>query len=149
MRIDQILVPTDFSAHADKAFSYAIEFARTFAAHLEVFHAYDLTGWVSLYEVTFAEKIEVEIRETASKRLGELVSRANAAGIAVESHLALGTPSAAILDRAIAIGAQLIIMGTHGRSVALHVLLGSVAERTVREATCPVVTIGAKVPIRT
>lgn len=93
--------------------------------------------------------IGVEIRETENKRLGEIVSRANAAGIAAESHTALGTPSAVILERADAIRPQLIFMGTHVRSGAVHVLLGMVVERTVRDATCPLMTIGAKVPTRT
>lgn len=146
MEIDRILVPTDFSPHADKALAYAIEFGRTFAAHIELFHAYDLKGWVSLYEVTFSEKIEGEIRATAQARLGERVSLAKTAGLAVDSHLALGSPSVTIIERVDAIRAHLVIMGTHGRSGAMHAVLGSVAERTVRDARCPVVTIGVKVP---
>ncbi len=62
-------------------------------------------------------------------------------GIQCESHLIAQTPSAAIVEAAEQIGADLIVMGTRGLSGLKHILLGSVAERTVRVAPCPVMTV--------
>lgn len=142
IEIAKILVPTDFSVYAESAFDYALEFAKRFGAHVELLHAYDLRGWVDLYEVTFSERIERKIRRTATRKLAPWIARAAAAGVASDEHLALGPPSTVIIERAQAIAADLIVMGTRGLGGAKRVLLGSVADRTIRHASCPVVTVG-------
>ncbi len=145
IEIATILVPTDFSAYADSAFDYALAFAGKFGARVELLHAYDLHGWVSLYEVTFSEEVERKIRATANRKVAALIEKATTAGVACEQHLALGTPGAVIIERAQAISADLIVMGTRGFGGAKRVLLGSVADRTIRNATCPVVTVGTSI----
>lgn len=146
MKIETILAPVDFSSHSEGAFAFALDLAKTFGASVELLHAYDLTGWVTLYQVTFAEKIEAEIRAAAGRKLDPLVERARAQGVVAQVHLVLGAPSIEIVERAGAIRADLIVMGTRGLGAAKRLFLGSVAAKAVRDAPCPVVTIGANVP---
>lgn len=143
MKIEAILVPTDFSEQADKAFETAVDLAKTFGAGIELLHAYDFGQWVTLAEVTFAERIEERIRKAATKRLNPMVHRANADGVKVSTHLVFGTASQVIEECANEMNVDLIIMGTRGRGFAKHLFLGSVAERTIRAAPCPVLTVSA------
>lgn len=140
MKIKTILVPTDFSEHAEKAFATAIQFAEAFEARIELLHVYDLGHFVALYEVNVPEDV---IRATASRKLEPWVERAKKKGIEVSTHLVVDTPSQAIVERAEQQKADLIVMGTRGLGAVKHMLLGSVAERTVRRAPCPVLTVAA------
>ena len=143
MKIESILVPTDFSEHADKAFETAVEFARAFGARIELLHVYDFGQWGSLAEVTFADRIEAHIRNAALNRLQPIIDRAKADGIEVSTHLAFGTPSQVIEQRATETHPDLIVMGTRGLGGVKHLFLGSVAGRTIQTAPCPVLTVTA------
>ena len=141
MKIETILVPTDFSEHADKAFETAIELAKVFGSRIELLHAYDFGRWVTLAEVTFAESINANLRLAATKKLQSLVEQANTDGVDVSTRAALGIPSQVIINCAEETNADLIVMGTRGLGAVKHLLLGSVAARTIQNAQCPVLTV--------
>jgi nucleotide-binding universal stress UspA family protein len=133
--IRTILVPVDFSEHSAKALDLAIDFAKTFRAKQPL--------GVTPYGIVIPESFDREIREAAGRHLGEWREKAAAEGIETEAALSGLFPSIAIGDTAAQIRADLIVMGTRGLSGIKHVMLGSVAERTVRTAPCPVLTVKA------
>ncbi len=144
----KILVPTDFSPHADAALRLACELAKSNEAALYVVHVYDLL-LTSLPEgMTYYDTAAVTyMREELGKRLAQVQRNATAAGVRqVETKLIEGQPYREIVRAAEESKSQLIVMGTHGRTGIAHVLLGSVAERVARKAPCPVITVPFKEP---
>ncbi len=147
LRLETILVPTDFSAGAAAAVEYALWLATRSQAKLVFFHVMEPT----VYSVDFAlshPDISAEVRRGAIAALGQLVEEARSRGIAAEHVLVTGTPFVEIEKVATERKAGLIVMGTHGRTGLAHVVLGSTAERVVRLAPCPVLTVKAS-PERT
>lgn len=142
----KILVPVDFSEHSGQALDTAIELAKAFeGSTLHILHCYQIQPvGVSPYGIVMPESFDREIREAASRQLEKWREKGAAAGVTTEAHLSSMFPSLAIAETASQIGADLIVMGTRGLSGIKHVLLGSVAERTLRAASCPVLTV--KVP---
>jgi len=137
-----ILVPTDFSSHSEKAVEFAKKLAKLTGGKIHILHCYQINvGGVSPYGVTVPEEYNRQMREAAVKRVEEVAEAVAADGIQVESHITPSYPSEAVSDLASEIGADLIVMGTRGSTGLKHVLLGSVAERTLRIAPCPVVTV--------
>jgi nucleotide-binding universal stress UspA family protein len=145
VQIKTILVPTDFSKAADCALERAIALAELTHAEIHLVHAYELPSTLGALDVPLALPQEFfdQIREAAQKQLEQRVKKVNAAGLEGQGHVTVDTPARALLDAAAKVGADLIVMGTHGRTGMKHVLLGSVAERAVRLATCPVMTVKA------
>jgi universal stress protein A len=143
MRIHSILVPTDFSSSAERALERALQLARMTQADVHLLHAYELPMQTGLGDqaVAIPQDFFDQIRDTAQGHLDELARKIGVEGIDVQTHLVCDAPMRAILDAAQSIGASLIVMGTHGRTGVAHALLGSVAERTVRLAHCPVMTV--------
>jgi nucleotide-binding universal stress UspA family protein len=139
-----ILVPVDFSQHASRALDAAVELAEHFGAKLHLLHVYPIQPiLVAPYEVSLPIDVEKTLREPANLKLREWAERALEAGVAVETMTAADTPAEAIVRRAQDIRADLIVMGTRGLTGLKHVLLGSVTERTLRTAPCPVLTLKA------
>ena len=138
--ITRILVPTDFSDTADVALEYARPLAARFGASLHLLHVLDdpvLTeGLVAEAYMTEAPSIRTSLLEDARVRLGHRVQ-----GCAT-SEAVFGRGATTIADYAERCQIDLIVMGTHGRTGLAHLLLGSVAERVVRTAACPVLTVG-------
>ena len=89
------------------------------------------------------ENLDRDIREAAAKKLGEWREKAAAEGLSVKDTVTPLFPSEAIANAAKETGADLVVMGTRGLSGLKHILLGSVAERTIRIAPCPVLTVKA------
>jgi nucleotide-binding universal stress UspA family protein len=143
MQIRKILVPVDFSDASRRALDEAIGFAKAFGAELELLHCFQfLPEIVELYGVETPRSFESDVSEAARKRLQEWSESARARGVAVSPHLAMqNIPSDEIVERAGALGVDWIVMGTKGLSGIKHVLLGSVAEKVVRLAPCPVLTV--------
>jgi universal stress protein A len=142
MQIQTILVPVDFSEHASAALDYSVELAKEFGATLHLLHCYPINvGGVSPYGLVVPPNLDRDLRDAASRRLGEWAQKVDAAGVAVQQRITPMFPSEAIANLAEEIGADLIVMGTRGLSGLKHVVLGSVAERTIRIAPCPVLTI--------
>lgn len=139
-----IVVPTDFSPHAVNALALAIELAKTQDAALYLVHVYSLYRYtvlpdgLGMHDPHLRERLRGDLSQqlAASKEL--VVS----AGVTrVETKLFEGHPAPEIVGLAEVLPAQLIVMGTHGRTGLAHVLFGSVAERVVRSACCPVITV--------
>jgi nucleotide-binding universal stress UspA family protein len=143
MKIETILVPTDFSENAEKALETAIQFATAFGARIELLHVYDIPDLTTVYEITFPAEVDAGIRSAASRKIEEWKRRTMADGVEVSTFLEFGSPSQIIVQHAKKSKADLIVIGTRGLGGIKHVLLGSVAERTVRSSPCPVLTIGA------
>jgi len=144
MKLDvrRILVPTDFSPPSERALEMAIEFARRFGAELTLFHAHELPAYVFPDGVMpVSPEILVELERTMSAELERLAARARAAGVPASIKTGVGAHDVEIVRFASEMNADLIIMGTHGRTGLRHVLLGSVAEKVVRRAPCPVLTV--------
>ena len=141
MEVKTILVPCDFSEHAEHAFQWALGLAERWRAKIVVVHAAPLFSHLaypeSVYMVDLA-KMEDEIIADAEKRLQEFAAKKGASPVAVETRAVPGDPFWEICKTAEQEHADLIVMGSHGRTGLAHVLLGSVAERVVRHAPCPV-----------
>ena len=120
-----------------------MRFAKTFGARIELLHIYDIPDLTTVYELTFPAEVDAGIRKAAVRKLGEWKERANVEGIEVSTHLVFGKPERVIVEHAKDSNADLIVIGKRGHGVIKQVLMGSVAERTVRTAPCPVLVIGA------
>jgi universal stress protein A len=141
-QFSKILVPIDFSSHSAKALELAIALAKTFGARIHLLHAYHLPPLVGMPdEIVIPPDFWTGVRDAAARKLDKAAQKVKAAGIAVETHLAEFAPSDAIVEAAKTTKADLIVMGTRGLTGLKHALLGSVAERTLRLAPCPVLTV--------
>jgi universal stress protein A len=143
MQFQHILAPTDFSEYSKKAVASALELAKTFGAKLTLLHVvelppYPVEGYVPpSLTATFLEDLERQ----ASQDLGQIVPEAESAGLAVARLVAVGSPYRKIIDMAESEQVDLIVMATAGRTGVSHLVMGSIAERVVRTAPCPVLTI--------
>ena len=142
--IKKILYPTDFSKPSLGALDYAVEFAKMFQAQLEIVHVmFDETQVVSFYlpQIT-SENLLDDMEKSAEKQLAEFV-RGNSSleGLDVNFKLLKGTPFVEIIKEAKEYGADMIVIGTHGRTGLEHVLFGSTAEKVVRKSPCPVFSV--------
>ena len=143
-RFKKILVPSDFSEHSTAALEAAIELAGVFDSKLHLLHCYQIQpGGISPYGIAIPSNYFAEIRDAASRQLAEWQEKHVPADMPVELSTMSEVPSQTIVKTAKKIGADLIVMGTRGLSGFKHVMLGSVAERTVRLAPCPVMTVHA------
>jgi nucleotide-binding universal stress UspA family protein len=134
-----VLVPTDFSADADAAVAFARDVVSRTGGKLVLIHAYDLPQLVLTGSALAAASVEKALADSARQRLAEL--RQSLAGIEVETFVSAARPDPAIFDAAERAHADLIVLGTRGRTGLAHVLLGSTAERVIRRAHVPVVTV--------
>ena len=140
--IDRILCPTDFSKYADHALSYGVEFAKQFKATLHLHHSISIPYMAVAYEIgPDVAAVRDAAEAEAKKRLDEKREALQAEGIAVETHLTVGTPFVDIVTRARDLDVDMIILATHGWGAIKQLILGSTAERVVRKAPCPVLTI--------
>ena len=145
----KILHPTDFSECSEAAREQAIALARSLGAEVILFHvlvevALYSEGWASTKDVRRVYDAERKwVEETLEARAAEM----REAGLATRCRTEVGTPFEEIVLAAEEEGADLIVMGTHGWSGLDRLLLGSVADRVIRTAPCPVVTVRApKIP---
>ena len=138
--IKTILVATDFSPMSEHAFRFAGALARDYGARLIVVHV--IQPPVAVYAET-----AVFLEEPDHSAAREALRNLHVPGVEVDYRLMEGEPVSTIVQVARETGADLIVVGTHGRGGLLRVLLGSVAEGVLREAPCPVMTIKSTVPI--
>jgi nucleotide-binding universal stress UspA family protein len=142
--IQKILVPIDFSEHSQHAVRTAIGLAKTLGAEIHLAHVLHYPVQVAAPgQVAIPQDLWTEIRDAAARKLEKASQTVSGEGVSVETHLTEGANAHAIVDLAENISADLIVMGTRGLSGLKHVMLGSVAERTVRLAHCPVMTVKA------
>jgi nucleotide-binding universal stress UspA family protein len=138
-RISHILVAVDFSAHASNALKWARSLGNALGAKLILLHVIDSVAAVGLETggVTADFAPLYVLREQAEKRMGELKALIPDAETVVRE----ASPRPAIVDAALELKCQMIVMGTHGHSGLEHLLLGSVAYYVVRNSTIPVLTV--------
>ncbi|MGE4497650.1 MAG: universal stress protein [Deferribacterales bacterium] len=144
IKIKKILYPTDFSEPSKIALEYAAELAKQFGAELEILHVmFDETQVVSFYlpQVTM-QSLSTDIETGSAKQLDEFIkSQPVLKGVNYTTKLIKGTPFIEITKHAKDTAADMIVIGTHGRTGLDHVLFGSTAEKVVRKAPCPVFTV--------
>jgi nucleotide-binding universal stress UspA family protein len=140
-----IVVPYDFSDHARAALDTAVDLARRLESDLHLLHVVQLPAYTypAFQGVGAALPMNlVEVRDGATQSLREIAAAIEGAPGKVEVQVVEGGSIAEMIRQsAEKLGADLIIMGTHGRTGLAHVFLGSVAERTLRGAPCPVLTV--------
>lgn len=140
---DKILTAIDFSENSELAFDYAMTMATQFNSQLTIMHVInepvDLRGFY-VPHISF-EQLEKEIEESAAKMMESFCSSKLGSFSNYQKVIVSGIPYEEITRKADEIGASLIILGTHGRTGLDHILFGSTAERVVRSAVCPVMTI--------
>ena len=139
----RICCPIDFSDTARAAMEVAAELARRLGAQLSLLHVYPIPGYTFPDgSVVASPKMLEELAEQAERHLGEWKREAEAMGCGgVTVAKSSGEAAAEIVAFAKEQGMDLLVMGTHGRTGFTHALLGSVAERVVRRAACPVLTV--------
>ena len=143
--IKNILVATDFGEAADAALCYGRELAGRFGATLHVLNVienfYVTTFGAETYSA-FVPEMQRELEDAARKRLDETLIDSDGSGPQTRpAVMTSGSPAYAIVDYAQEFDVDLIVMGTHGRGALAHLMMGSVAERVVRIAPCPVLTV--------
>ena len=142
-RIKRLLVPTDFSPTAELALQYAIDLAPP-GASIHVLHVVDDAGLLASYpEGQFVDfvKLRAALIADAEWQVADAIRRIPAPHAVVTTEIVMGRPVTQIVDTAKTRHVDLIVMGTHGRGAIAHLLLGSVAERVLRGAHCPVLAI--------
>jgi nucleotide-binding universal stress UspA family protein len=141
----RILVPTDFSAHSEAALGYARALAKQSGSSLELLHVLEdpfMPGtWSAEVYLPDVPTLREQLAADAEGRLAGYRENIHKEGIPIVTTIRSGRPAEIILEHAKAAGADLIVMGTHGRSGLSHLFMGSVAERVIRTATCPVLTV--------
>ena len=142
----KILAPTDFSTFSDHALDHALALAHWYGARVTVLHVVPVEPVLPPY-AEFPEPVRLQPAER-DRMLGEItrfVGTHRVPGVPVDTALEEGNVVAEILQRAGALPADLIVLGTHGRSGFERMMLGSVAERVLRKAACPVLTVPRRV----
>lgn len=145
INIRRILVATDFSAPSETALNYARAMARAFGAELRVLHVFEPL-WLTSADlvgggVAVANMVQ-GLEETARKQLDESVTEEDRRELRAEAVMVTSeSPAREIARYASEEHADLLVIGTHGRSGLTRLLIGSVAEKVVRLAPCPVLTV--------
>lgn len=139
----RILVPTDFSSASEQAWRAARELARTTGAELVLLHVLVQAPLYSESPFSGPRLREVyeSAREWAAKKLEQWADEARTAGLIVRVEARAGVPYQEILTMAKSAGIDLIVLGTRGRGGVERALLGSVADRVIRLAPCPVLSV--------
>ena len=144
INLKRILVPTDFSDHSHNALRYAAAFADKFGAEIFLLHVFQDLAVSQPEAVTVGPPIMAPIEQfmaSAQASLERLIKDSKFAGLTIHTEVRPGAPFEEIVQFATDKDIDLIVMGTHGRGWLAHVLLGSVTEKVVRKAPCPVLTV--------
>ena len=141
--LKRILVATDFSETADAALRYGRALARNFGATLHVLHvAHDFSARMGDTFLAVMPELVADVVKDAKRRLREqVVDNDSNPPAVVPVVITASAPAAAIVDYANDKEIDLIVIGTQGRGGVAHLMMGSVAERVVRTARCPVLTV--------
>lgn len=140
IKLKTILVPVDFSESSRKALHYAVSFARQFNAEILLLHSVELPSPPPETILTKPGLIDADAQNAADKRLSEWRKQIGSS-TAVKVAARTGKPTTQIVEEAKRSHADLIVMGTHGRTGLSHLLIGSTAEQVVRHAPCPVMVV--------
>ena len=149
--LKRILHASDFSPASRSAFAMARVLAKKLGARLILFHAYEgipplvmgtpMMPMAGSAPGAFVDKLWATAKTAGERGLERLAERARRDGLRVSTRLETGAPASAIVRAARKERAAMVVLGTHGRTGLPRLLLGSVAERVIRTAPCPVVTV--------
>jgi nucleotide-binding universal stress UspA family protein len=149
IEIRRILCPIDFSDHSRRAFDHAVAMARWYGATITVLHVFSPAP-VAAYAAgtVFLQPIALTAldRDLLLAQTSAFIEQERTSGVAIEAVVREGNTAAGILDQAILMDADLLVLGTHGRSGFDRLLLGSVTEKVLRRSRCPVLTVPARLP---
>ena len=135
MLVKRILIPIDFSEDCRNALAHARELAIQFGAELLLLHVIEPIHFITESDVY------TEQRHLSNAQLEGIAVELRAQGQRFRSMTKAGIPSKVIVETAKRARASLIVMGTHGRTGLAHAVIGSIAEKVVRTASCPVLTV--------
>ena len=142
LELRTIVVATDFGTAADYALEYACELASRFDAELHLLHVVETplpaAAWSEAYAVDLPAMRE-QLESDSRRRLQDIAVRLSP--LIVSTEVRCGRAPQAIVEAARERNADMVVLGTHGHGVVAHLLLGSVAERVIRWAPCPVLTV--------
>jgi nucleotide-binding universal stress UspA family protein len=149
IEIKRILCPIDFSDFSRRALDHAVAIAKWYEATITLFHVCSV-GPVAAYApgsgVLPSAALTPEDRDALLTAMKRFAQGETATDVPLELEIAEGSTAAAILVKADAMPADLLVMGTHGRSGFEHLFLGSVTEKVLRKAACPVLTVPRSAP---
>jgi len=139
--LKRILAPMDFSETSEVAVRYAAELSKGFGATLHILHVLEQTELIE-EGLGLPLSLDKDIEHEARKRLSGVLTEPQAKSLkSVEFALRAGSSATEIVSYAKEHGIDLIVMGTHGRTFVPHLLMGSVAEKVVRRAPCPILVV--------
>ncbi len=141
--IRKVLFPTDFSEASEAAWGFALSLAQEFGAEVALLHVVpEPPRLAEAYEMGFTpERFLKAATEEAQRLLADMQAKAADWKVTLIPRVRQGVEFREIIAAAREEGADLIVMGTHGRTGLAHALIGSVAEKVVRKAPCPVLTV--------
>jgi universal stress protein A len=138
----KILYPVDFSDYAEEILEYAVAVASRFNSELHLIHVIPNLNYFTPYESFLTPENMVAIERNIETEVDrDLTALAEKVSVPVKKVTKTGVTFVEIIEYVKEAGIDLVVMGTHGRSGIEHVLIGSVAEKVVRKAPCPVLTI--------
>ena len=138
-----IVCAVDFSEYADYALRYAVDLAKIFDADLRLIHVVELP-FLPSYSLAGVPDLSLpvdEIEEGSRGRMQGVLKDCRLKHAKVEGEVRTGTAFLEIINYAREVGADLVVVGTHGRTGLSHMIIGSVAEKVVRKAPCPVLSV--------
>jgi nucleotide-binding universal stress UspA family protein len=141
MKIKRLLVPVDFSDSSAKLLRFAIDFARMHEAEMLLVHVIEPMNYAVPRWLPEPTTLLEEQRKEAAAKITRLTERARAGRVKCTGEVHFGVVYEAIADLARRSGADMIVIATHGRTGLAHMIIGSVAERVIHNATCPVLVI--------
>jgi nucleotide-binding universal stress UspA family protein len=139
--IKKILIPTDGSDYSMRAAEYGISIAKVFGAQIKALFVIDTLVLDQILKVTTRESAEADLKQDGERYTNYVLSLAEKENIKADAQVAMGNPVEQIVNLAKSSGVDLIVMGTYGRRGAERILIGSVAERVIEHAPCPVLVI--------
>jgi nucleotide-binding universal stress UspA family protein len=145
MKITRIVVPTDFSGDSEAAFQWARDLSVALGASIDLLHVVEnpmAAGvWSSPMYTAEVKGLQINLVRDAEQRLRQFGPKMAGTGGGVQRTVRVGDSAQQIVAFAAELGADLIVMGTRGKTGLSHALMGSVAEHVSRTAPCPVVTV--------
>ncbi|TLU82782.1 MAG: universal stress protein [Chlorobium sp.] len=136
-KIQTVLCPVDFTDASLKEVSYAREFATGMGASIYLLNVIDIPEEVLVNNLPLEEKFEKKEHD----RLGEIMNKLSSEGLQADGSVEFGDPADIILEKAEKLGVNLIIMGSHSKHGLNRLLAGSVTEKVIRKAKCPVLIV--------
>ena len=140
--VERILVPVDFSDHARAVLEWAAHLAEEHGSQIFLLHVYHLpVEFQQLEGAYLPADFWANVKSEAEQQLGSYADDLRGRGLEVEALVREGYPATVIIEEACTQRADLVVIGTHGHTGLKHLLLGSIAERVVQKAPCPVLTV--------